>query len=93
MFTFINRYTVIGTPAEFEAVLDRIHQYMAGQRGYLSHRLYRSAKDPRTYVEIAEWDRAESHRSATGGAEFRAGLAEILRLAKAEPGPFIPVSA
>ncbi|MGW7535324.1 antibiotic biosynthesis monooxygenase family protein [Amycolatopsis sp. NPDC054798] len=88
MFTFINRYQVTGDSLEFEKSIDSMHEYMATRSGYLSHRLYRSAREPGTYVEIAEWDLPASHRSATSDPRFRDRLGEILKVATAEPGPF-----
>jgi long-chain acyl-CoA synthetase len=88
MYTFINRYSVSGDPAEFERILDRISAYMADQPGLCAHALYRSAKEDSVYVETAEWVDAAAHRSACGGAVFQQLLAELKRLATAEPGPF-----
>ncbi|MBV6695853.1 antibiotic biosynthesis monooxygenase family protein [Kitasatospora aureofaciens] len=88
MFTFINRFTVTGDVAEFEALVGEITDFMSTQSGFRSHRFYRSAADATVYVETAEWDDAASHKAATGSPEFRSRVGKVMGLAQAEPAPF-----
>jgi long-chain acyl-CoA synthetase len=89
MFTFINRFQVTGDVTEFERVLSTIGEYMTRQPGFRSARLYRSARDQQVYVETAEWDSAEAHQQALSGEGFRGAVRELMKLARAEPGPFV----
>lgn len=91
MFIFISRYSVSGSLAEFERILDRISAYMADQPGRCGHTLYRSVKDENVYVETAEWVDAQAHRAACGSATFQALIAELKEVATADPGPFMLV--
>lgn len=88
MFTFINRFTVTGDTAEFESVLGEITQYMTAQEGFRTSNLYRSARDPQTYVEMAEWTDAQAHRAALSGDGFQVPVQKLMKLATAEPAPF-----
>ncbi|WP_432158443.1 MULTISPECIES: AMP-binding protein [unclassified Streptomyces] len=88
MHHFVNRFTVTGDPEEFERLLGKITDYMAGQPGFRSYRLYRSVKDPAVYVETAEWADAAAHQQAIGGEGFRGPVMEVMKLAQAEPGPY-----
>ncbi|RDG36582.1 AMP-binding protein [Streptomyces corynorhini] len=93
MFTFINRFTVRGDAAEFEKRIGEITAHMSRQPGFRSHRLLRSAKDARLYVEIAEWDDARSHGRALRTETFQRAVREVQKLASADPAPFVPVTA
>lgn len=88
MYTFINKFVVTGDPAEFEAVLDQITQYMSKQPGYQAHRLYRSLQGNPVYVEMADWDSPDAHRAAAGGQPFRESVQALMKLATADPGGF-----
>lgn len=92
MHHFVNRFTVTGDTEEFERLLDKITDYMAEQPGFRSYRLYRSVGAPNIYVETAEWADAAAHRAAVGGEGFRGPVAEIKKLAQAEPGPYALVT-
>ncbi|MER7312129.1 MULTISPECIES: antibiotic biosynthesis monooxygenase family protein [Streptomyces] len=92
MFTFINRFTVRGDTTEFEKRIGQITGHMSRQPGFHSHRLLRSAKDSQVYVEIAEWDDAESHGRALRTEGFQRAVREVQELASADPAPFVPVT-
>ncbi|KOG87064.1 oxygenase, partial [Streptomyces varsoviensis] len=93
MFTFINRFTVSGDTAAFEAGIAEITEHMTQQPGFHSHRLYRSAKDAAVYVEVAEWDDAESHQRAVRTEGFQRAVRPVMSLATADPAPFATVTA
>ncbi|MFI7394405.1 MULTISPECIES: antibiotic biosynthesis monooxygenase family protein [Streptomyces] len=88
MHHFINRYTVSGDVTEFRRLLAELSAHMRAQPGFSAHRLYRSAKDERTYVEVAEWTDPESHRNALSADGFLGPVAELRKHATAEPAPF-----
>lgn len=88
MHHFINRYTVTGDVDEFRRLLARLSSYMREQPGFAAHRLYRSARDERTFVEVAEWTDASAHRKALAGEGFQGPVAELRKHATADPAPF-----
>ncbi|MCX5199458.1 antibiotic biosynthesis monooxygenase [Streptomyces sp. NBC_00249] len=88
MHVFINRYTVTGDIEEFRRLLGQLSAHMRAQPGFHSHQLYRSARDERTYVELAEWTDPDSHRQALAGEGFQGPVAELRKLATADPAPF-----
>lgn len=88
MFVFINRFKVNGSRAEFEEVLGRITAHMTSQPGFRHSSLYRSSREPDVYVEMAEWDDAQSHGAAAQGSGFQTNIGALLKLASAEPAPF-----
>ncbi|SEG93572.1 Acyl-CoA synthetase (AMP-forming)/AMP-acid ligase II [Actinacidiphila yanglinensis] len=92
MHYFVNRFTVTGDAEEFERLLGKITDYMAGQPGFRSYKLYRSVQDRNVYVETAEWDDAAAHQKAVSGDGFRGPVMEIMKLAKAEAGPYTLVT-
>lgn len=92
MHYFVNRFTVTGDADEFERLLGKITDYMAGQPGFRSYQLYRSVKEAGVYVETAEWDDAAAHQKAVGGDGFRGPVMEVMKLAKAEAGPYTLVT-
>jgi heme-degrading monooxygenase HmoA len=93
VFIFIDRMTVTGDLGEYQRIIARISEHMAAQPGFRSHRLYRNAKNPLEYVEIAEWENADLHRAATGQAGFREPLGELLRHATVDFAPYEQISA
>nr|AFU65901.1 DacO5 [Dactylosporangium sp. SC14051] len=88
MFTFIDRLTVTGDVAEFERVIAEISRHMATQPGFRSHRFYQSQRDPKVYVEIAEWQSAEHHRQATATDGFRRPLQTVIQHAEVDFAPY-----
>ncbi|UKY51785.1 antibiotic biosynthesis monooxygenase family protein [Streptomyces inhibens] len=93
MHHFINRYTVSGDDAEFRRLLGVLSDFVRTRPGFRSHQLFRSARDERSYVEIAEWDDADSHRQTFTSPEFQHTLQELKKHTSADPGPFTLVSA
>ncbi|MET8155763.1 AMP-binding protein [Sphaerisporangium sp. NPDC005289] len=82
--TIINKLTVTGDPIEFEQLLGKISGYMKSRPGFVSHRLYRSLKDPNVFVETGEWEDMASHQQAVMGSGFQEVLPELIKHAKAE---------
>ncbi|GAA5608990.1 antibiotic biosynthesis monooxygenase [Streptomyces platensis] len=92
MFTFINRFTVEGGTEEFERRLADITAHMSQQPGFRSHRLYHSGKDPKVYVEVAEWEHAADHQRAARTEEFLVAVRQVQKLASADPAPYTLVT-
>ncbi|MGK3940222.1 AMP-binding protein [Streptomyces caeruleatus] len=88
MHHFVNRFTVSGDTEEFERLLGKITDYMAEQPGFRTYHLYRSVQDPQVYVETAEWTDGAAHQQAVAGDGFRGPVMEIMKLARAEAGPY-----
>ncbi|MEU5940790.1 AMP-binding protein [Micromonospora sp. NPDC047548] len=88
VFTLINRFTVTGDTDEFEAVLENLTNFMIKQPGFRTHRLYHSAKEPKIYVEISEWDDPSGHRQAMGSDEFKGFVQQLMKVTTADPAPF-----
>jgi len=87
MVTLVNQLTVTGDQAAFEDVNARMSRFMSEQPGYLSHRLLHSLREPRVYVELAEWENPESHVAAVRSDTFQGFVRELAALvAKPVPG-------
>jgi heme-degrading monooxygenase HmoA len=85
MATVINRLKLTGDREEFERILGAMTAYMKRQPGFLSHRLYRSLRNPDVYVELAEWRDASDHQQAMQSQEFRDRIPQIMKHAEAQP--------
>ncbi|MFI6346444.1 antibiotic biosynthesis monooxygenase family protein [Streptomyces sp. NPDC050560] len=88
MATVINRLRLTGDRDEFERLLGSMTTFMKGRPGFVSHRLYRSARNPDVYVELAEWRDASDHRQAMQSPEFQAHIPRLMKHAEAEPDVF-----
>ncbi|MET9297427.1 antibiotic biosynthesis monooxygenase family protein [Streptomyces sp. NPDC003077] len=88
MITVINRLTVHGDIPAFQRVLQGITAHMSSQPGFLGHRLYRSMRDPRVFIETAQWTDAASHRTAMRADAFREKVKDLGGLATPEPDVF-----
>ncbi|MFE3323240.1 antibiotic biosynthesis monooxygenase family protein [Streptomyces sp. NPDC059176] len=91
MATVINRLRLTGDREEFERLLGSMTAYMKSRPGFVSHRLYRSARNPEVYVELAEWRDAADHQAALRSQEFQAHIPQLMKHAEAEPDVFEPV--
>lgn len=91
MIVFVNRFTVHGSADEFERAFADTAEFFAECPGFLSYRLVRSTGDPRTYVNIAEWDDPSALRAATERPPFQAHAQRLRALATSEPQFFQPV--
>ncbi len=85
MVTLVNKFTVTGTPEEFERVWKASSEFMRNQPGFVSFRLVRSLGDPQVYINVAEWKDAESHRRVLASTEFQTHIAELAAVATPEP--------
>lgn len=82
--TFINRFTVHGSPAEFEAAIEKAAEYLRRQDGFLRYTVLRHLPKNGSYVNIAHWRDAESFQQAIAGPEFGALVGTLHKLGKSE---------
>jgi long-chain acyl-CoA synthetase len=85
MVTLVNKFIVTGPFDEFENVWAASSDFMRQQPGFISFRLVHSTTDPQVYINIAEWEDAESHQRVMRGTAFRAHIEELAKLARPEP--------
>ncbi|NJC69934.1 AMP-binding protein [Planosporangium thailandense] len=85
MVTLVNKFVVSGDPSEFEKIWQASSDFMRQQPGFVSFRLVRSLTDPTVYINIAQWEDAESHRRVMSGPDFKSHIAELAKVAKPEP--------
>ncbi|CAL9327116.1 antibiotic biosynthesis monooxygenase family protein [Streptomyces sp. SudanB182_2057] len=85
MIVFINRFTVTGDPRAFERAFADTAAHLAERPGFLRHRLVRSTDDPRSYVNVAEWETAADLRAAVHGPAFDEHARSLRALAHSEP--------
>ncbi|MEU1821019.1 antibiotic biosynthesis monooxygenase family protein [Streptomyces abikoensis] len=82
---FVNRFTVHASPEEFEEVFARTSEFMATRPGFLRHTLARHVGRPGHYVNVAEWEDAESFEAAVAHPGFRPHAAGLRALSTSEP--------
>ncbi|MER7700114.1 MULTISPECIES: antibiotic biosynthesis monooxygenase family protein [Streptomyces] len=82
--TFVNRFTVSGSPQEFEDAFARIAAFMKEQPGIIGYTLSQDVKDPQRYVNIARWEHAGALRAAVGHPDFQTHVKELRQLAESE---------
>ncbi|MFF6905510.1 antibiotic biosynthesis monooxygenase family protein [Streptomyces sp. NPDC012389] len=89
--TFVNRFTLVGSAAEFEAAFAETAEFLCRRPGFRSHSLLVPATDDgaadgsRSYVNIAVWDDEACFRSALAHPEFPAHAKTLRALATSEP--------
>ncbi|MGP4001265.1 antibiotic biosynthesis monooxygenase family protein [Streptomyces sp. 8N706] len=91
MITFINRFDVTGSPAEFEQAFDRTSAFFAAQPGFLRHRLLHHVEESGRYVNVADWEDEQSFRRALEQPEFAAHRTALRALSSSEPGLYTPL--
>jgi monooxygenase len=88
--TFINRFTVHGSPAEFERVFADTSAFMSRQDGFVAHTLLRHLQEPASYVNIAHWRDVPSFQRAVAQPAFQPHAAAIRALSTSEPNLYAP---
>jgi len=91
MVTLINRCTVHGDTDEFERVFATSSVFMCSQPGFASHRLVRSLRNPKVYVNVAEWQSVAQHQAAVARPGFADHMKELAALAAVDPDLYTPV--
>jgi quinol monooxygenase YgiN len=61
---------------------------MGAQPGARRFQLLRSTADPLVFVEVAEWESAEHHRSAISTDTFRERVRDLPKVARVERGRY-----
>ncbi|MEU7181091.1 MULTISPECIES: antibiotic biosynthesis monooxygenase family protein [Streptomyces] len=85
--TFVNRFTLRGSPEEFEAAFAATSEFMRRQSGFRWHSLLAPVDgvDGPQYVNIAVWQDEVSFRAAVAQPEFPAHAAALRTLSTSEP--------
>jgi long-chain acyl-CoA synthetase len=83
--TLVNKFTVTGQPEEFEKIWEASSDFMRRQPGFVSFRLVRSLREPNIYINIAEWENAESHQRVMRGEGFQQHIAELGKVSRPDP--------
>ena len=92
MVTFVNKLTVNGDLAEFLRIKQSMTEFMSAQPGYRRSSTLRHVGQHNVFIEMAEWDDADSHQAALRSEEFRALIKGLGGLATAEPGLYQEVA-
>lgn len=77
---FVNRFTVHGSPVEFERAFLETAGFLRDFPGHVRHSLLRDAAGGERYINIAHWRDEQSLRAAVGHADFRAHAAALRAL-------------
>jgi heme-degrading monooxygenase HmoA len=77
--TFINTFTVISSPEEFERVFAEVSEFMAKQPGFVQYTLSRHVEADKSdrYVNVALWRDVESWQRAVAHPDFRPHAEQI----------------
>lgn len=84
--TFINRFTVHGSPEHFEQLFAGTVAFMAAQPGFIDHTLVRHLEQTDQYVNIARWQDEGSFRAALTHPDFAAHVRELRGVSASDPG-------
>ncbi|MCE7081094.1 antibiotic biosynthesis monooxygenase [Streptomyces sp. ST2-7A] len=82
--TFVNRFTVHGSPEEFERAFADTSAFMVRQPGFLEHTLVRRLGREDQYINIASWTDEESFRAALRQDGFAPHAAALRALSRSE---------
>ncbi|MFI7011250.1 antibiotic biosynthesis monooxygenase family protein [Streptomyces sp. NPDC050145] len=88
MVTFVNRFSVTGPAEEFERLFEQTSAFFVAQPGFVAHRLMRHADQAGSYVNVAEWQDAESFRRAVTHPDFAPHAAALRALSTSDPQLF-----
>lgn len=88
--TFINRFVVHTSDAEFEDVFASSSTFMAAQPGFVGHTLLRETDTAGRYVNIAHWVDEQSFRSAVASPEFGPHRQALRAVATSDPALYQP---
>ncbi|HEX8007661.1 MAG TPA: antibiotic biosynthesis monooxygenase family protein [Trebonia sp.] len=91
MVILINRFTLNGSPEQFEEAFEESAVFMRAQPGFIKHTLVKSLRDPNSYVNIAHWRAADDHIRVVLSDEFKAHVEALGKVATADPDLYSPV--
>jgi quinol monooxygenase YgiN len=86
MVTLVNKLTVTGDVDAFLEITVRVTAFMREQPGYIRSQFLRSLRDPKVFVEIAEWAEPGQHQKALQSDGFRDAVQGLRDLATVDPG-------
>lgn len=81
----VNRFTVYGSPEEFEKAFAETSAYFREQDGFVGYTLLGHTVNPGGYVNIAHWRDEASLRRALSRPEFGRHQAALRELSTSEP--------
>ena len=82
--TFVNRFTVQGTPQDFERAFRGTAEFLRRQPGLVGWTLSQQVDAPGSYVNVAVWESEQAFRAAVSHPDFRQHAAAVRRLASSE---------
>jgi long-chain acyl-CoA synthetase len=85
MVILINRFTLSGSPEQFEEAFEESAVFMRAQPGFIRHTLVKSLRNPNSYVNIAQWEDAEAHIKVVHSPEFAEHVQSLAKVATADP--------
>ena len=85
MVILINRFTLTASPEEFEEAFEESAVFMRAQPGFIRHTLVKSLRDPKTYVNIAQWQEAADHIRVVHSPEFKEHVTNLAKVGRADP--------
>jgi long-chain acyl-CoA synthetase len=91
MVILINNFTLSASPEKFEEAFRQSAVFMRRQPGFIRHTLVKSLRDPRCYVNIAQWQAAEDHIRAVRSPGFEAHVEALAKVAAPDPDLYAPV--
>lgn len=75
--TFVNQFTLTGSPEEFEKSFNDTAEFFRTQPGLLTYTLHKHLEEPDKYVNIARWTDAQALRTAVRHPDFPAHAAAL----------------
>ena len=88
--TFINRFTAVTSPAEFEQIFAVVADFFRAQPGFREYTLLRERDSADSYVNVARWDSLEDLLSAVRQPGFQRHAAGIRALSRSEATVYTP---
>ncbi len=88
--TFINRFTEVAAPEEFERVFGDVSSFLCEQPGFVEYSLLREAEGDRNYVNIARWESLESLQQAARKPGFQAHAVALRALSSSVATIYTP---
>lgn len=90
LVTFVNRFALHTSGAEFEEVFAASSGFMAAQPGFVRHTLLCDVNAPDHYLNIAHWADEESFRAAVARPWFAPHRLALGPLATSDPTLYRP---
>ena len=85
-------FRVKDDPDEFERLFKAHAEFMRAQPGFIAFAMYRSMGNPGTYVNVGQWQDAESCRAVATSPEFQAHVREFAHLVDVDSDMFLRIA-